>query len=141
MGLSQAQVHFEDVQSTFGIREVNLSGCAGSVLDLRLRCANIYDTTLQESAGFRSVVVPAPLDQIDPAEAGLHREPAEEISRSLLEVQHLEIENQGTPKHSSIITGWDPLIEEYVYIYGYKIRSHDMNYIICVIDYNCILKN
>lgn len=44
-------------------------------------CERVNNTE-QESAGFRSVVVvvvPAPLDQIDPAEAGLHREPAEEI--------------------------------------------------------------
>ena len=39
MGLSQAQVHFEDVQSTFGIREVNLSGCAVSIYDIY----DIYD--------------------------------------------------------------------------------------------------
>ena len=66
MGLSEAQVHFEDVQSTFGIREVNLRP------SVQCRSTNVSTT-----GSVRSVVVPAPLDQIDPAEAGLHQEPAE----------------------------------------------------------------
>lgn len=56
MGLSQAQVHFEDVQSTFGIREVNLSGCAvssrstTSTTSTTTMCERVNNTE-QESAG------------------------------------------------------------------------------------------